>query len=93
MAAAVQQWGGKPDHRVRAVTLPHNGSALAAACGLPVLAEVDTVAEAVAVVVDALGGSDAMVLFSPAAPTPAGRGNWETRSKEFREAVRRLSHP
>ena len=28
-----------------------------------------------------------IVLFSPAAPTPSGRGTWQTRSTQFRAGV------
>lgn len=72
---------------LRAVTVPENGGALAAACSLSVLAEADDVVDAVRRARAHLGAGDAL-LFSPAAPTLSGQGNWETRSTAFRAALR-----
>ena len=87
------EWNSTPGHRLRAVTLPRNGEDLAHRCGVEVLAQAESVTDAVEKAVRELDHSGSMVVFSPAAPTPAGHGNWEARSKEFREAVRKLSHP
>lgn len=71
---------------LRAVTVPENGGALAAVCSLPVLAEAVDVADAVRRATMHVGAGDAL-LFSPAAPTLPGQGNWETRSADFRRAL------
>jgi UDP-N-acetylmuramoyl-L-alanine---L-glutamate ligase len=78
-----------PAGRIRAVTLPDNGAALAAACGIETIRAAETVSDAVAVASDALprGG---MVMFSPAAPTPPTAGNWKLRSDTFRTTVAAL---
>jgi UDP-N-acetylmuramoylalanine--D-glutamate ligase len=46
-----------------------------------------TVGEAVEVAIGALDGVEGVVLFSPAAPTPASDGTYMDRSKQFRVAV------
>jgi UDP-N-acetylmuramoylalanine-D-glutamate ligase len=78
-----------PTGRLRAVTLPDNGAALAAACGVDVLGDAETVPDAVARAADALprGG---VVMFSPAAPTPPAAGSWKRRSDDFRTAAAAL---
>ncbi|MEZ5177740.1 MAG: hypothetical protein R2746_05495 [Acidimicrobiales bacterium] len=43
-------------------------------------------AGAVAVALPVVGAGGAL-LFSPAAPTPAGAGNWASRSAAFRAAT------
>lgn len=72
--------------RIETVVLPDNGAALAKRCGIDVIAEVDEVEEATALAV-AAARPDGVVLFSPAAPTPEGAGNWETRSAAFRSTL------
>jgi UDP-N-acetylmuramoylalanine--D-glutamate ligase len=72
---------------LRVVAVPENGGALAAACGLPVLAEAVDVHDAVRRALPVLVPGDAL-LFSPAAPTPPGLGNWVTRSDAFRATLR-----
>lgn len=83
LVAEVAKWS---PGTLRCVTLPENGRELAAACAVPVLASAARVRDAVAVAVGEAGVDDA-VIFSPGAPTPAGAGNWETRSAEFRAAL------
>lgn len=73
---------------LRVVAVPQNGGALAAACGLPVLAEAVDVDDAVRRVMPVLEAGDAL-LFSPGAPTPPGQGSWATRSEAFRAALLR----
>ena len=75
--------------RIRAITLPENGSGLAHASGVEVLGAATTVAEAVALAAHALP-PDGVVMFSPSAPTPSSVGNWKLRSEEFRTAVAAL---
>lgn len=81
---------------LRAVTLP--GSArLAQRCGIDEVAAVDEVGEGTVTAVRAAramarnqasgGRGDPAVILSPGAPTPAGSGNWETRSAAFRSAL------
>jgi UDP-N-acetylmuramoylalanine--D-glutamate ligase len=84
LADEVARW---PPGLLRSVTLPDNGADLAARCGLPVAASATGVGDAAHQGL-ALLPADGVLLFSPAAPTPAGSGNWETRSGEFRTAVR-----
>lgn len=84
LADEVTAWGVDPP---RAVVLPDNGDRIARECGIPIVSGADSVTEAVTEAVGA-ARSDGVVLFSPAAPTPEGSGNWETRSAEFREALR-----
>jgi len=72
--------------RLRAVTVPTNGRGLADRAALPVVAEADGVAGAVAQALAVLP-TDGVLLFSPGAPTVPGTGNWETRSAEFRAAL------
>lgn len=83
LAAEVARW---PLGALRGVTMPDSGAELAAACVIPVMADVRDVTEAVTV---AVGGSEpgGVVILSPGAPTPAGSGNWETRSAAFRAAL------
>jgi UDP-N-acetylmuramoyl-L-alanine---L-glutamate ligase len=78
-----------PVGRIRAVTLPENGAALASASGVEVIAVAATVPEAVARAAAARtrGG---IVLFSPSAPTPSDAGTWKLRSEAFRSAVAAL---
>ena len=83
LAAEVSRW--KPGS-LRVISVPENGSALAAACSLPVLADAADVGDAVRLVRPLLEAGDAL-LFSPAAPTPPGQGTWVTRSEAFRSAV------
>ncbi|MEZ5309989.1 MAG: Mur ligase family protein [Microthrixaceae bacterium] len=84
---------------LRAVTLANNGEDLAQRCGIEIIGRASSVADAVERAVEALrcgtSGRESrqMVVFSPAAPTPAGQGNWRNRSEEFREAVLKVSHP
>ncbi|MCU1500032.1 MAG: UDP-N-acetylmuramoylalanine--D-glutamate ligase [Acidimicrobiales bacterium] len=82
LAAEAAQW---PAGSLRAVTLPDNGAVVAARCGIVVVDVADGVADAVPLALAALR-SDGVLLFSPAAPTRPGEGNWETRSKAFRAA-------
>lgn len=86
-----------------AVTLPDNGDDLAEHAGIGSIGVAESVTEAVAIASDWLestsvsrtrSGSDldpmsvdGIVLFSPAAPTPARQGSWKERSAEFRSAV------
>jgi UDP-N-acetylmuramoylalanine-D-glutamate ligase len=83
----VSQW---PESRLRAVTLPDNGPLLAATAGIEVLAAVDDVEAAVRLAVAGLP-ADGVVVFSPAAPTRPGEGNWEDRSAAFRRALAALA--
>ncbi|MGZ8762727.1 MAG: Mur ligase family protein [Acidimicrobiia bacterium] len=78
-----------PAGRIRAVTLPENGAALASASGVEVITAAATVPDAVARAAAALprGG---MVMFSPSAPTPSDAGTWKRRSEAFRAAVAAL---
>jgi UDP-N-acetylmuramoyl-L-alanine---L-glutamate ligase len=75
-----------PVGRIRAVTLPGNGRALAEACGVEIIGEATSVSDAVARAAAVLP-PDGVVLFSPSAPTPASAGNWKRRSEEFGAAV------
>jgi len=77
---------GWPAGLLGAVALPDNGVDLAERSAIEVLAVAGDVAEATHRAV-AAAGADGVVLFSPAAPTPAGVGNWETRSAAFRDAL------
>lgn len=88
-----QRWTNEPGLRLRAVTVPESGRQLAISCGIEVVAEAGDVDSASRDAYDILSGSagSPMVIFSPAAPTPPGSGNWETRSAEFREAVSAIS--
>ncbi|NLD75141.1 MAG: hypothetical protein GX643_00595 [Acidimicrobiales bacterium] len=83
LAEEAQRWGGA---ELRAVALPDTGTDLARVCGIPLVAAVETVEEAVAVALTAAGPGTA-VLFSPAAATPSRLGNWERRSSDFRSAL------
>ncbi len=78
-----------PTGRIRAVTLPDNGAALAAACGIEVVSAAETVPDAVAGAADALP-RNGIVMFSPAAPTPPAVGTWKIRSDAFRAAAAAL---
>ena len=82
----VEEAGRWAPGSLRAVVVPDNGAALAAAAGIPVLGEAGGIADAVTRARLALRDGDAL-LFSPAAPTPPGAGNWSTRSDAFRAAV------
>lgn len=88
-----RRWNEDPRRRLRAVVVPESGAELARSCGIEVLAEVDDLAAAVHIAHEALRGGPGgpMVIFSPAAPTPPGSGNWETRSEQFRDAVSSLA--
>ena len=74
------------------MTLPDTGTELAARCGLSVVAVADSVESATRSALDAVG-SGGVVLLSPAAPTPARIGNWQTRSDQFRAALSALALP
>lgn len=80
LADEVAEWD--PD-QLRAVVIPDNGERLAADCGITVAGRADAIEGATTLAVEA-ARPDGVVLFSPAAPTPAGAGDWETRSNEFR---------
>lgn len=71
-----------------AVTLPDSGGDLASRTGIEVVGDAADVVAAVEVAL-AHAREGWAVLFSPAAPTPAGVGNWQTRSTQFREALLR----
>lgn len=88
-----RRWNDDPNRRLRAVVLPESGAELAHDCGIEILANAADVTAAARVAYDAVARShgDPIVIFSPAAPTPTGRGNWETRSAQFREAVSTLA--
>lgn len=83
LALEVAEW---PAERLRVVTLPDNGDELARAVGLEPTHAATTVADAVAHAASIVGPGG-IVLFSPAAPTPRGSGNWKDRSAAFRRAV------
>jgi len=87
LAEEVARW---PEGRLTAVVLPDNGPQLAQHCGIPVITKADDVGEATRA---ALGhvGRNGVVLFSPAAPTPAEVGNWEVRSSQFRGVLADLT--
>ncbi|CAN5546951.1 UDP-N-acetylmuramoyl-L-alanine--D-glutamate ligase [soil metagenome] len=87
LAEEVARWS---PGSLRAIALADSGDALAAAVGLEVVESADSVEHAVAIAAD-LAGPDGIVLFSPAAPTPRGSGNWETRSASFRRAIADLT--
>lgn len=93
LRSEVELWNDDPGRRLRAVALPESGIELANSCGIDVVATADDVADAARIAHGAVTGSagDPIVIFSPAAPTPPGSGNWETRSTQFREAVSALS--
>jgi UDP-N-acetylmuramoylalanine--D-glutamate ligase len=78
--------------RLHAVALPDTGTELAARCGLAVVAVADSVEDATRSALDAVG-SGGVVLFSPAAPTPARVGTWQTRSDQFRAALGVVATP
>lgn len=86
LAPLVAEVGRWVPGRLRAVALPDTGADLAGRCGLAVVAEVETVEEATRAALRA-AGPDGVVLFSPAAPTPARIGTWQTRSRQFRDAL------
>jgi len=89
LAAEVARWA---PGALRVVVLPDNGPALAERCGLVPVAVAADVVDAVAHAATALGGvGPGIVLFSPAAPTPSGSGNWQDRSAAFRRAVTELA--
>lgn len=79
----VRRW---PAGSLRAVALPDNGPALAAAVGLPGADVASDVASAVALAVAAAGPGGAVIL-SPGAPTPPAVGDWKVRSAQFRAAL------
>jgi hypothetical protein len=79
----------EPVGRLRAITLPDNGRDLAGACGVEVIAALDSVKAAVHHAAGILP-PDGVVMFSPAAPTPPAAGNWRLRSDAFRTAVATL---
>ncbi len=76
-----------PAGRLRAVAVPENGSDLARTAGIPLIAAVGEVEEAARLAVEH-GEPTGVVLFAPGAPTPPTVGNWQTRSDQFRAAVR-----
>jgi UDP-N-acetylmuramoylalanine--D-glutamate ligase len=83
LADEVARW---PAGQLWSVALPDNGSDLAAAIGLD--GEMaDDVADAVRRGLSLLG-TDGILLFSPAAPTPPSVGTWVERSTQFRQALR-----
>ncbi len=88
LVAEVARW---VPGRLRAVAVPDSGVELAARCGVELAGVADDVGAAVVAAVEALGeaGPGAIVLFSPAAPTPPRQGNWERRSEAFRAAAAR----
>lgn len=69
-----------------AIALPDTGCRLAEACGIRLLANAVDVPSAAGLALSNVG-EDAVILFSPGAPTPPEVGNWETRSDQFRTAV------
>ena len=82
------------DDQLHAVAVPDTGEELAAAAGIELAGSASSVEAAVDLAVATLtrsaGDRDALrgiVLFSPAAPTPAGSGNWQDRSAAFRRAI------
>lgn len=82
--------------RLVAVTLADNGADIAEQAGIEVLGRADSVTEAVRLAAGWLDSDEpaqigGIVLFSPAAPTPARQGSWKERSSEFRSAVLSLS--
>lgn len=83
LAEEAARW---PAGRLQVVALPETGTGLAEACGLDVVAEAVTVEDAV-MAARAAAPDDGVIVFSPAAPTPPGTGNWETRSNRFRAAL------
>ncbi len=83
LAAEVALW---PQGRLEGVALADTGSDLARRCGLDLIGAAESVAEATAIALER-SGSEGVILFSPAAPTPARIGNWETRSQQFRAAL------
>ncbi|QXC61424.1 hypothetical protein KSP35_00795 [Aquihabitans sp. G128] len=106
-APLADEAGRWPAGLLRAVVVPENGAALAERCGIEVGATVGGVAEAVGAGLALLeragsiggepggggeGGGGAL-LFSPAAPTVPGEGNWETRSAAFRAACAAAARP
>jgi UDP-N-acetylmuramoylalanine-D-glutamate ligase len=92
LAPLVEEVGRWRPGRLHAVTLPDTGTELAARCGLSVVAVADSVESATRSALDAVG-SGGVVLLSPAAPTPARIGNWQTRSDQFRAALSALALP
>lgn len=87
LAAEAASW---PPGQLRAVALPDNGADLAARCGIETIGAADDVAAGVRVAAEQLA-PDGVLLFSPAAPTRPGEGNWETRSAQFRAACAALA--
>lgn len=82
--------------RLVAVTVADNGADIAEQAGIEVLGRADSVTEAVRLAAGWLDSDEpaqvgGIVLFSPAAPTPARQGSWKERSSEFRSAVLSLS--
>jgi len=83
---------------LRVVTLPDNGHDLATRAGLDIAGAAEEVGDAVRTAVSLLETAAAdgdtavsgIVLFSPAAPTPSGSGNWADRSAAFRRAIAEL---
>ena len=84
LADEARQW---PAGMLRAVALPDSGRELADRCGIEVLAQSLNVELAVDLALAALDG-DGVVILSPGAPTPSSVGNWETRSNQFRSALK-----
>jgi UDP-N-acetylmuramoylalanine--D-glutamate ligase len=89
LAEEVGRW--RPG-RLHAVALPDTGTELATRCGLAVVAVADSVEAATRSALDA-AGPGGVVLFSPAAPTPARIGTWQTRSDQFRAALSVVATP
>lgn len=84
-APLVDEVGRWPSGRLRAVALPDTGAELAARIGVEAV-PADSVADAVARGLELLAG-EGILLFSPAAPTPAEIGTWVQRSAQFRDAA------
>lgn len=85
LATEARRW---PAGELGAIALPDNGDELASAAGIPVIGQAPDPEAAVALATDHLSGeTDALVLFSPGAPTPPGRGDWRDRSAAFRAGV------
>ena len=78
---------------LRVVALPENGHDMAMRAGLEVAGAAEDVGRAVPLAASLLStaGSPGIVLFSPAAPTPSGSGNWADRSAAFRRAIAELA--
>jgi UDP-N-acetylmuramoylalanine--D-glutamate ligase len=87
IADEVAQW---PAGTLAAITLPDTGDALAARCGIQVIATATTVSAA-ALLASQLVQAGSIVMLCPGNPTPASVGDWRTRSEELRAAVARIA--